>query len=364
MGNLPRNGMIAAALFISGTANAADADIEALQRQIDVQSQQLNALSQQLNALRAQPAAVAAAPATPAAPVASAVPATVGSVGSFPGSFVIPGTNTSFKVGGFADLSVAYDANSTASGAGFLILNGFQPKGVTPTSITSLGSSKLALPGTPGAKQTGRLQASPRWSRVSLETRTPSDYGEIKFFVESDFEGDGLTANKNTTWSLSPRLRQAYGSIGNLTIGQTVMLVNDQITAPETLDNNAYVGYEAFNRIPAVQYRWNLDAAQKNQISVALESAYNDYLGADNGNFQSGGNEGQPTDNLSHIPDFSAKIARNGSWGRIFAAGEIRDIGVNNLGVPKVYGSNAAQTASDSVIGSALTAGGRLSTNL
>lgn len=357
-----KNGMVAAvALLISGTAaNAADTDIEALQRQIDAQSQQLqaqfqqiNALSQQLNALKAQPAAPTAA-----------ASAAISGVGSFPGSFIIPGTNTSIKVGGFADLSVTYDANTNVGAPGGLTLNGFQPKSITPNSITSLGNSNISLPGTPAAKEVGRFQASPRWSRVSLETRTPSEYGEIKFYVESDFNGDGLDASKNLTNSVAPRLRQAYGAIGNLLLGQATMLAYDAATYPESIDYNPVLGFEAGNRMPVVQYRWDIDAAQKNQAYAGLELPYNDYLGRDNSNFQSGAVDSQPTDNVTHVPDFAAKIARNGSWGRIFAAGTVRNIEVDTFGVPKVYGTNASQVAHDSVIGGGFTAGGKLRTTL
>jgi len=325
MRSVNKYGMMVAAVALMGStavANAADADIQALQNQI-------NTLSQQIQALKAQPAA------SMAVPEITKSPYDVLMTDPSRGAFVIPGTKTTLHVGGFIDLSTTYDTNSSIGPAGYQQLAAFNSRSyVNNASGGTVDNGNIALPGTPYAKAEGRFQSDPRFSRLNIETDTPSEYGTVGTVLEMDLDGDGLTANGKSTYSVSPRLRRAFITFGNFTIGQTQQLTYDMPTNVPSIDNNSFMGQESGNRWAQVQYRWNIDAEQKHQVYASLEAPYSDVAGIAPNNFQAGGQMAYQTDAVTHYPDISAKYVENGTWGRFFAAGVVRNIEVNTDGVP------------------------------
>lgn len=332
MRNIQKHGLMVAAVALmvatSGVAQAADVDLQSLQ-------QQINQLQQQLKDLQAkQAAAPAAAAATP-----TKSPYDVLMTNPARGAFVIPGTNTTLHVGGFIDLSTTYDVNSSIGPAGYAQLAGFNKTSYSPNALTNLNNGNIALPGTPYARATGRFQMDPRFSRLNVETDTPSEWGVIGTVLEMDFDGDGLTANQKSTYSVSPRLRRAFVTFGNWTIGQTQQLTYDGPTNPQSIDNNSFMGQESGNRFPQIQYRYNIDAAQKHQLYASIESPYSDYVGAVASNFQAGGQMAYQTNSVNHYPDLNVKYVENGSWGRFFAAANLHDIEANSDGTSFTGGS-------------------------
>ncbi len=364
----------AAALLASGTvAQAADADLQSLQ-------QQINQLQQQLKDMQAKQAAapVAATPAAVETPTAS--PYDVLMPNPARGAFVIPGTHTTLHVGGFIDLSSTYDTGSSIGPAGY-IQGGFNAPnvrsntnnlGASGTNAGSngvtYGTSKIALPGTPAAKAVGRFQMDPRFSRIDFETDTPSEFGDIGTLVEMDFDGDGLTANQKLTYSVSPRVRRAFVTVGNLLIGQTFQLTYDPYTNVGSIDNNSYMGQESGNRWPQIQYRWNIDAAQKHQAYVSVEAPYNDVVGVGNSDFLAGGDMTYQWGAVSHVPDINAKYVENGSWGRFFVAGTLRQISVNSNGLSGtaagIVPAGDSNPVHDSIWTGGVNGGAKVYTNL
>jgi hypothetical protein len=346
--------MVAAAALLAASgmaAQAADPTTQSLQDQI-------NALQQQLKDLQMK-APAAATPTRTQFDQLMTDPSR--------GAFVIPGTNTTLHVGGFIDLSTTYDTGATPGEAGYLQLNGFQSKSYAGNNLTALNKDLIALPGTPWAHQTGRFQMSPRFTRLNIETGTPSSIGEIGTVLEFDLDGDGLTANERLTYSTSPRLRRAFVTIDNPTgmwlFGQTQQITYDAQTNVGSIDNNSYMGQEAGNRWPMVAYRWNIDPAQHHQLTVGLEAPFSDVVGIDGGNFQAGGTMAYQADAVTHVPDISAKFVENGTWGRFFAAGTLRDIEVNSAGAPKTYGLYT-ETVRTNSWGGFLDAGAKVYTTL
>src|ERR1700726_1407894 len=145
--------------------------------------------------------------------------------GSFPRSFLIPGTDTSIRVGGFIDETFDY------------YFVGGQPNGNQTTTVGVTGNFETAplnthalttVPGfpTPGnlvpqstasSRGNGSFSQTPKESRLNIETRTPTAWGESRTFVEFDFAGSGTFSSNNLTTvsdSLIPRLRYAYGTLG------------------------------------------------------------------------------------------------------------------------------------------------------
>jgi hypothetical protein len=153
---------------------------------------------------------------------------------------------------------------------------------------------------------------------------------------------------------LSPLLRRAFVTVGNFVIGQTQQLTYDGPTNVASIDNNEYMGQEAGNRWPQIQYRWNIDPAQKHQVYFSVEAPYSDVVGISASSFTAGGNMAYQTDVTSHVPDFSAKFVENGDWGRFFAAGVLRNIEVNTDGVPgsTAFSAGAASAYPGAIVNS------------
>src|SRR5579862_1000629 len=198
-------------------------------------------------------------PAKPALP-----PGTPSIAGSFPRSFLIPGTDTSIQIGGFVDLSAAY----TIQGGG-PSSNAAAPPG---TGVAAAAGLPLNLKGTvapfaaptfdPHARQAGwfRMQASE--SRLFVETRTPTAWGQALTHLEFDMYGctaggvvcSDLNASTNPD---VPRLRLAYGTLGGFIAGQNWVPGNDLAAAPEIFDFFGDAGTFAFARAPQIGYKWD-----------------------------------------------------------------------------------------------------------
>ncbi len=185
--------------------------------------------------------------------------------GSFPRSFLIPGTDTSIRVGGFADLTIDYwfqngqvngTQSTTVSENGNLL---GMPLDIHGQSVPVPGAGSY-VPGVQvnHSRGNGVFQMSPRESRLNVETRTPTSYGEARTFIEFDFAGSGNLVNNAThvSDSLIPRLRYAYGTLGGFLAGQANSNFSDADANPETLDFGGPVGEAGVVRIPQVRYTY------------------------------------------------------------------------------------------------------------
>src|SRR5260221_9418622 len=184
--------------------------------------------------------------------------------GAFPGSILIPGTNTSLRIGGYAKLDFLYDfgvhQDFLANGAG---------SGALASAIPLDDNVRGTVPGI-GHNIHGVTRLTAAESRLNIETRTPTGYGELKTFIEGDFEGvSGLTP-RNTFQTNSDRsafaLRLAYGTLGPFLAGQTAPLFRDPVAEVETLDFGGAIGTAGPLRQPEVRYTF----AFVNGVSVAV----------------------------------------------------------------------------------------------
>jgi hypothetical protein len=190
--------------------------------------------------------------------------------GSFPRSFLIPGTNTSIRVGGFADETIDY------------YLVGGPPNGVQSTTVGITGNLNsvplnVGLKTVPGYPTAGQLVPtstassrgnsvfleSPRESRINIETRTPTAYGEARTFIEFDMAGTNNFSTSATNGgqtsvsdSLIPRMRYAYGTLGGFLAGQANSNFEDTDANPETLDFGGPAGEAGVVRIPQIRYTY------------------------------------------------------------------------------------------------------------
>ncbi|HEX3410244.1 MAG TPA: DcaP family trimeric outer membrane transporter [Stellaceae bacterium] len=188
--------------------------------------------------------------------------------GSFPRSFLIPGTDTSIRVGGFIDETFDYYFQGGP-------VNGTQSTTVGATGnleaipLNVHSNSRVSGFPTPGNLVPGQVQnsrgnsvflQSPRETRLNVETRTPTAWGESRTFIELDMAGGNNFSTNNLTTvsdSLIPRLRYAYGTLGGFLAGQANSNFADPDANAETLDFGGPAGQAGVVRIPQVRYTYN-----------------------------------------------------------------------------------------------------------
>ena len=249
---------------------------------------ELKALRAELNQLKAQQAQAPAASASAWNDRIDAVElkqkdAVV--LGDIPGSFRLPGSETSIRVYGFAEANLIKDFKGTAPGDNFSNLME-QPLGSTDQGKTVL---------------TGQT------SRFGFETSTPLGNGAFNTKIEADFYGYcGSECNRNRL-----RLRHAYGEYAGWLIGQTWSTFMDLDNLPETVDFNGPPG--ATSRRPTmVRYTYNNPQLAKFQF--ALE---------------------EPSDG-AHSPNLIARVDKGFDWGSLSArilSHEQRISGVSKRGM-------------------------------
>ena len=181
--------------------------------------------------------------------------------GSFPRSFLVPGTDTSIRVGGEIRLVADY------------FFSGGNPNQGCPwnTTVGVNGQVQAAplnihvpvVPGTAAAVARARSNSiygmSPRESKLYVETRTPTAWGEARTYMEFDWAGSNPSApgGANPTSvsdNLHPRLRFAYATLGGLLAGQANSNFSDPDASPETIDFGGTYGDPGVVRVPQVRY--------------------------------------------------------------------------------------------------------------
>jgi hypothetical protein len=184
--------------------------------------------------------------------------------GSFPRSFLIPGTDTSIRVGGQATEVLDYylqngPANGTQSTTvgnnGNVLTQALDIHGQTVPGLPTVGN--LVPVNVQHSRGNGVFLQSPRESRMNVETRTPTAWGEARTFIEFDWAGcNNFSCNNllGISDNLTPRLRFAYGTLGGLLAGQANSNASDPDANPETLDFGGDVGQAGRVRVPQVRY--------------------------------------------------------------------------------------------------------------
>jgi len=205
--------------------------------------------------------------------------------GSFPQSFLIPGTNTSLSVYGKIQMSLHDNIGSQHTSE------------TTPSPTTGapgLNSLLLEGPGASGGTSFsnvfrsfhGGLRASAAATNFAFETRTPSDLGEIKTVMLMDFgllagqgnyTGAGVTATSinpkvGAGNNSIPRIQWAYGTLGPWLIGQYNSAWADPLLfAPDIGDQNQVGPLQTVN-IRRPQIRYTYLAGNGITLSGSLES--------------------------------------------------------------------------------------------
>ena len=237
--------------------------------------------------------------------------------GDIEGSFKLPGSDTSMKIGGFlrADFTYDFDTNSDALGAG------------------SFYFSTLPLDGSVASNKDGEFRFTSRQTWIDISTSTPSEYGEITTYVAMNFMT--ATGNEFTLNGYTPKLTESYGTIGPLLVGQTVSTFSDYSSYPTTLDWFNVVG-ETWTYQTLIRYTHDLGNGMV--VKLALE---NPEINAVATNLVPGGtatrtaslttiSDNGAFDGPDSYPDAVIKLEYDQSWGHLGLGAMFRNLEIND----------------------------------
>ncbi len=207
-----------------------------------------------------------------------------------PGVFKIPGTDSTIKFYGYVQLDGTVDFSARTPDI----------EGGDWATILPL----VPVDGSVDAKRSPQTYLTARTSRFGIITNTPTKAGSIGTRLEGDFNGPNHDQSETFTNSVLFRLRHAYGTFGNLLVGQTWSTFLDLGAAPDTVDFNG-PGSLALVRNPMIRYTFKLAPAAT--LTLAVENNRGLQYGWD-GNF--------PV-RFQQVPDFHANLVYSGSWGHV-----------------------------------------------
>src|SRR5438105_3723715 len=264
-----------AVVLATGLSSARADELADLRANQELLQQRLDQLAQ------AGPAAFPAPGGGPGGPVLA---------GSFPRSLVIPGTEVSLRVGGQAVGSVIWHLRGQAVGGALGGQGGFNETYVDGQGGTgNLPSiplnthtfSNTAAPTGFAHSRSSEWDFSGKQTRLFLDARTPSPYGEVKGYIEMDFSASNtntiLNNNQGSVNGYIPRLRQGYATLGGLLMGQTQGTFTDNDSEPELLDFGGQTGTPFVSRTPQVRYTYPL--AYGMSVAVAAENPSPNFAG-------------------------------------------------------------------------------------
>jgi hypothetical protein len=214
--------------------------------------------------------------------------------GLAPGSFLVPGTNTSFRLRGFVRLTGLYD---------------FNPIGTPDIFVTNT---------IPVPQQSGQnFNETARPSRFALETWTPTPIFDwnVHTFIEGDFfngAGQAVGGGGNPF-----RLRHAFVDFGYFRVGQQNTVFMDGNTWPSLIDFQGPAAWVNQRRPGA---RVTLPLADKLFWAAGIEQPFSDIT-----------TNGLGT-NVQDVPDFATHLRYEADLGHVQLSGLGRSIGYRPTG--------------------------------
>lgn len=197
------------------------------------------------------------------------------------GFISIPGTETMVRIGGYAKVDAIFD----------------------PAFVGN--RDEFAVPSTAfGRIDRNRATINARGTRFNLEIRRPSTLGNLRFYVENDFYGDGTGYNFH--------LNHAYGQIGNTYGGFGYSALVDADALPDTLDDWG-PGGAIFLRTASVRHAFKL--AANTHLTLSVERPESDLA-------LSGGQTGVDT-----MPDIVLVGRYESNGGHLQLGGVLRRVG-------------------------------------
>ncbi|HET9553093.1 MAG TPA: DcaP family trimeric outer membrane transporter [Anaeromyxobacteraceae bacterium] len=221
--------------------------------------------------------------------LAAAIPA-VGAAEDAPGVFKIPGTESTIKFYGYTQLDTTLDFSGR-------VADYEDADWATILPLVPANDSPYAKKAKP------QLYLTARTSRFGIQTTTPTKLGNVGVRLEGDFNGPNGFQSETFTNSVLFRLRHAYGTVGNLLVGQTWTTFLDFGAAPDTVDFNG-PGTLALVRNPMIRYTIPLGSGMN--LALAAENRRGPQFSANDGRYQT-------------LPDLHANFSWNGDKGTFSA---------------------------------------------
>jgi hypothetical protein len=214
--------------------------------------------------------------------------------GIMPGSFLVPGTDTSFRLRGFVRLMGLFD---------------FNPIGVPDAFVTN----SIPVPQEHGHN----YNWSARMSRIATETWTPTPFYDwtLHTFVEADFfNGPGQAPGGGG----NPfRLRHAFIDYGYFRLGQQNTVFMDATTWPSLVDFQGPAGWVNQRRPGA---RVTIPLSDKWFWAGGIEQPFSDISTNGLGS------------NVQDVPDFATHIRYEADYGQFQVSALMRSIGYQPTG--------------------------------
>lgn len=203
----------------------------------------------------------------------------------YSGYFVLPGTETLMRIGGYFKTDMLYDLRNAGNPDQFVV-----------SSIPN-----------PQAGSRNSANISIRATRLNVDFRIPkSPAGDVRMYLEGDLFGTNAT---------TPRLRHGYAQVANLLVGQTFTNFMDADTWPDTLD---YEGPNSILNVRNPQLRYGFRIAEGTSVFLSAEKPSSDIATSLNSTSFT------PS---STAPDGSARIRYEGTFGHVQLASIFRSVG-------------------------------------
>jgi len=267
--------------------------------------------------------------------------------GSFPGSFLVPGTSTSFALHGILWFQAVHDFGPSSGDGGLYNTTALQGPGA---SQQQLGAHAL----------NGNTSLTVQPTRPNIETRTPTAYGELKTYVEMDFSLStsgtstvyggaggaiigGTISSQVTGNTDGVRLRQAYGTLGPWLLGQTKTLIDDTQVYPDIADAGLDAGMRTSTRVhkPQIRYTYlagngltiaaDVEMPTQNDVAALVTTSAASTVGALL-SLQEDNNGLLGQTGIVSIPDVGMAIQWDQPWGHLKLAGMYHDSKISNVG--------------------------------
>jgi hypothetical protein len=297
--------------------------------------------------------------------------------GSFPQSFLIPGTNTSLAIYGVIksswrdNIGAQHDSDNGApfggGSEGFHISQlALQGPGAAGAGSNTAGSAQLST-------IHGGFRGVAKASTLTFETRTPSALGEVKTVLAMDMNlmpNQGNYSTSTTTQSIkpssgqgnteAPRLLWAYATIGPWLIGQYNSAWADSLLYPDVSDAGFEPGHMNTANVRQPQIRYTYLAGNGISLSASTEfqesgTFYISAPSAATSPMTSAGVASFTSDNsdiggIVNLPSFNVGAAWDQSWGHLMArVGVNRNEVRNSASGVSILGPNTGAAGSNNL---------------
>jgi hypothetical protein len=208
--------------------------------------------------------------------------------GVFPGSFLVPGTDTSFRLRGFVRLVALYD---------------FNPIDLKDQFVTSF----IPVPQQHGEN----FNLSARISRIGLETWTPTTFDQwtVHTFIDADFING---PDQSFSGGSNPfRLRNAFVDFGYFRLGQQNTVFQDSTAWPSTVD---FAGPRGIISLRIPEARMTIPLGDKVYWATGIEQPFSDITTNGLGQHQ------------QDVPDFATHLRYEGDFGHVQLSSVFRSI--------------------------------------